>query len=84
MQQASGEEPSGLTSMVDNRSNIGYQQEANDYNDNNDLIEKVLDLEKDQAEKIQENRLLMLRYKNIQSSGSENRSLHSLPASRDS
>ena len=39
--------------------------EDNDYNDNADLIDKVLELEKDQAEKVQENRLLMIRYKNI-------------------
>ena len=40
-------------------------------------------LEKEQAEKVQENRLLMLKYKNVQSSN-DNRSMHSLPASRDS
>ena len=73
-----------MTNVIEGRGNIGYQLESSDYNDNSDLIDKVLELEKDQAEKIQENRLLMLRYKNIQSSGSENRSLHSLPASRDS
>ena len=52
---------------------------------NKELINKIIELEKNQAEKIQENRLLMLKYKNIQvGGGNQHRSLSSLKASRDS
>ena len=79
VQQANGED----YSTASGRANIGYQLDSSNYTDNADIIDKVLELEKDQAEKVQENRLLMLRYKNIQSGG-DTRSLYSLPVSRDS
>ena len=42
-----------MTSNASGRGNIGYTLESSDYADNNqDLIDKVIELEKEQAEKI--------------------------------
>ena len=53
VQQASGEQ-SAFTNMAAGHGNIGYQLDSSDYVDDSNqiLIDRVLNLEKDQAEKV--------------------------------